>query len=87
MIPDDYVTFAERYPNWIHARCSLCGGHGQRSSYTWDGSDFLGPEECPRCGGSGDVWVSSKDRLAQYPGGPLMGSAPGLYAETRDKSP
>lgn len=65
--------------HWRLARCSGCGGHGLVSAYTFDGSDFLGAAECRDCGGSGSVFVSDNDRLAEYPGGRLLGSAPGLF--------
>ena len=61
---------------WRKARCWHCGGHGLVEI-------FEGFIDCRTCGGSGMLWVSAKDRLADYPGGPLRGSAPGLFAETR----
>ena len=39
------------------------------------------PEECPSCNGSGRLWVTAKDRLASYPGGPFVGYEPGIYAK------
>ncbi len=59
---------------WRKESCVRCSGHGVVSSYTFDGSDFLGPEECDDCGGYGVVWVHRKTgTMAQYPGGRLMG--------------
>ena len=69
------------YRDWRLIRCVNCSGYGQVSAYTLDGSDFLGPEECRECGGSGQLWISPKDRIADYPGGPFRGSWPGAYAE------
>jgi hypothetical protein len=58
---------------WITVRCWRCAGHGIYAS--GDGS----PEECEVCWGSGQVWLSSRDRYARWPGGPLCGSDPGAY--------
>jgi hypothetical protein len=47
------------------------------SSYTYSGDDFLGPEECGDCGGSGRIYIHRKTgTVAAYPGGPLMGRLP-----------
>ena len=59
--------------SWKKIQCSSCGGHGLVSSYTLDGSDFLGAEECSDCRGAGVVFVSTKGTIAQYPGGPFLG--------------
>lgn len=64
---------------WRTKPCSECDGRGIVPHYS--GVDFLGPKECPRCGGSGVIHVPEKDRLAQYPGGALLGTWPGKYAE------
>lgn len=58
---------------WKQMRCDLCGGHGQKSSYSIDGGDFMGADECRDCNGSGLIWRSPKGALAQYPGGPFIG--------------
>ena len=42
----------------------------------WGGED---PRDCRICGGDGRLWVSNKDRLALYPGGPFRGQEPGAY--------
>ena len=41
------------------------------SSYTADGSDFLGAEECDRCAGAGTYWHTPQGRYVLYPGGPF----------------
>jgi hypothetical protein len=61
---------------WLRDSCSCVGG--LVSDYS--GGDFNGPMECPSCGGQGSVVVSENDRLAMWPGGPLLGMAPGLFA-------
>ena len=58
---------------WRQIKCADCSGHGLVSSYTADGSDFTGADECRACAGSGSVWVSAKGTLALYPGGPFRG--------------
>lgn len=45
-----------------------------RSSYTSDGSDFLGAEECNVCDGNAVIWLSPKGRYAKWPGGHFIGS-------------
>ena len=60
-------------------RCFSCGGHGAVSEYTLDGSDFLGAKECDKCSGSGFLFITPKDRIVLYPGGPFNGSWPGAY--------
>lgn len=59
---------------WLTTKCPNCGGHGLKAS--WDGC----PDDCRECGGSGRLYVSSRDRVALYPGGPLRGVWPGEYA-------
>ena len=59
---------------WTPIECSSCDGKGIVSSYTADGSDFNGPDECRDCNGSGRIWRSPKGALAAYPGGPFRGS-------------
>jgi hypothetical protein len=46
--------------------------------YSWR-YRFHWPSECPDCNG-GVVFVSDKDRVADYPGGPLRGQWPGAFA-------
>lgn len=58
---------------WTETKCGLCGGHGQCSSYTINGGDFLGADECRGCNGSGRIFVSEKGAMAQWPGGPFIG--------------
>jgi hypothetical protein len=58
---------------WKEISCYACGGHGQVSGYTMDGSDFTGAEECDLCNGSGLVFISKGGAIAQYPGGPFIG--------------
>jgi hypothetical protein len=52
-------------------RCPSCGGHGMVSSYALDDSDFLGPEECRHCAGTGTQWRTPQGRHVLYPGGPF----------------
>lgn len=59
---------------WREIVCWDCGGHGQSSSYSIDGGDFLGADECRTCNGSGRVFRSPKGRFAQWPGGPFVGT-------------
>ena len=59
---------------WTEVKCWNCGGYGQASSYSLDGSDFLGTDECKTCNGSGRVFRSPKGRFAKWPGGPFVGS-------------
>lgn len=58
---------------WTQIKCFDCDGHGQVSSYTCDGMDFNGPEECYSCNGSGLIYRSPKGSFAQWPGGPFIG--------------
>jgi hypothetical protein len=58
---------------WKQQQCAICAGCGMVSAYTFDGSEFEGPEECSGCGGNGYIWRSPKGALAQYPGGPFVG--------------
>lgn len=67
--------------NWHKIKCGTCDGHGMVSKYTYDGSDFEGPEECGDCWGQGSIWISPKGRLALYPGGPFLGSVQKKAAE------
>jgi len=58
---------------WTEIKCHDCEGHGQRSSYTIDGGDFMGADECGTCNGSGRIFQSAGGVLAQWPGGPFVG--------------
>ena len=53
---------------WRQVSCGCCSG------LTWHWGS-----ECGDCGGTGALFVSDKDRLALYPGGPFRGSWPGKY--------
>ena len=70
--------------SWRTITCPGCGGKGVVPSYTLGGGDFLGPEECGACSGSGRVYVSPKDRVASWPGGPFQGQWPGAYAKATE---
>jgi len=63
---------------WRTIPCS-CHPSGMVSRYAADNGDFLGPEECPECGGTNRLFVTPTDRLAMYPGGPFRGMEPGAY--------
>lgn len=58
---------------WTKETCSACAGHGIVSAYTADGSDFTGAKDCDACNGNGQVSISDRGVIAQYPGGPLLG--------------
>ena len=61
---------------WLPDTCTNCGGHTILAE--WNGDyDIV---DCHKCN-AGIVWVSPKDRIAGYPGGPFQGSRPGRYAE------
>lgn len=62
---------------WIQTLCPRCNGSGLVSVYS--ANDFEGAGDCPDCA-SGSIWISQKDRVALYPGGPLRGSWPGEYS-------
>ena len=55
---------------WKRESCGSCGGHGVVSAYSWE--DFLGPEECSHCHGTGVHWVTPNGRYVLYPGGPFV---------------
>jgi hypothetical protein len=55
------------HEGWRRERCSSCS---MVSSYGWN-SDFLGPEECKHCGGTGAQWRTPQGRYVLYPGGPF----------------
>ena len=62
------------YKGWKPIRCSSCNGLGVVAVYS--AYDFEGPGECRECGGAGQIWISPKGHLAQYPGGRWRGSLP-----------
>lgn len=74
------ISKAER-AKWRTIQCSSCAGYGVVSDFR--GGDFNGAMDCRSCGGKGFHWVSPRDRLADYPGGPFRGWAPGAYAEAK----
>ena len=61
--------------DWIRLSCASCSGYG------W----YLGWENCEvyctDCKGGGTIYISSSDRIAEYPGGRFLGSWPGKYAK------
>jgi hypothetical protein len=63
------VEWFREHEGWRRERCGNCGGHGMVSSYGWN--DFLGPEECDHCGGTGVQWRTPRGRYVLYPGGPF----------------
>ena len=67
---------------WKTTDCYGCGGHGVVSVYS--ASDFEGAGDCRACGGSGQLLISERDRIADYPGGPFRGSWPGKFASLPD---
>ncbi len=67
---------------WLRIKCDACRGYGVVSDYR--SGDFDGAMECSACGGAGIQWISENDRLADYPGGPFRGSAPGLFNENKN---
>ena len=55
-------------PNWESVDCGCCGG------LQW-GGDY--PRECGTCKGAGHYARHKESRaVAQYPGGPFLGSEP-----------
>lgn len=58
--------------SWRKISCVNCCGAGMVADYGL-GYDFYGPKECNDCGGSGQISLSDKGALAQYPGGPFLG--------------
>ena len=68
---------------WREDSCGQCRGYGVVSDYS--GGDFDGAAECPGCGGIGGYYVSEKDRLAMWPGGPFLGRYPGRFAYLEGK--
>jgi DnaJ-class molecular chaperone len=53
---------------WTRIKCSFCNGHGVYQDLGG------GPADCKDCGGSGYMWLSENNRIADYPGGPFRGS-------------
>jgi hypothetical protein len=62
------IEWFREVEGWKQESCGVCS-HGMVSSCSWN--DFLGPEECRSCGGTGTVWRTPKGRYVQYPGGPF----------------
>ncbi len=53
------------YPGWFSVDCGCCAG------ISWGGDS---PNECPDCKGSGAICLHvASRRIAEYPGGPLLG--------------
>ena len=52
--------------------CSLCGGAGLRSVWSFGVKE---PDECGDCGGSGRNWQYPGGAIASYYGGPFIGRA------------
>jgi hypothetical protein len=48
---------------WTEVQCWNCGGHGQVSAYSADGSDFLGPDECKTCNGRFALVLTGRPNL------------------------
>lgn len=55
---------------WISRLCSKCHGNAVATG-----------DRCAPCGGTGKVFVSDKDRIAEYPGGPFLGMEPGAWKD------
>jgi hypothetical protein len=70
--------------NWIIEGCYSCNGTGVSADYGGLEGDMK-IVSCDSCKGQGYLYVSENDRLALYPGGPLMGSAPGLYKKLKQE--
>ena len=56
---------------WKTMKCFNCSGHGIVGIYSM--YDFEGPGECNTCNGTGQLWVSPKGAITQYPGGGFVG--------------
>lgn len=55
------------WPGWVEEDCGCCDGTA------WGGDH---PHECRSCKGGGTVWRHrASGALAEYPGGPFLGSA------------
>ena len=66
---------------WRSFTCPNCDGRGLViSSNSFDRNEIV---ECSDCGGSGQLWVTDKDIVAMYPGGPFRGKWPGQYKEAK----
>lgn len=59
--------------NGKHIKCSRCDGHGLRTVWSFGVKE---PDECPDCGGSGNVWRYESGVIAKWYGGPLLGRDP-----------
>jgi hypothetical protein len=66
---------------WKPDLCTTCGGHTVYA--VWNGDyDIVDCHDCS----NGYVWISSKDRIAAWPGGPFLGSYPGRFAELDEEN-
>lgn len=61
-----------RKEGWQTRPCVYCGGHGLVSDYGVMATDFEGAKECPKCIGTGRVWLTPQGRHVAYPGGPFV---------------
>lgn len=59
----------ERKDSWTLVRCDLCDGHGIRPTWSFGVKE---PDECPDCGGKGQIVRYKNGGLASYPGGPFV---------------
>jgi hypothetical protein len=60
---------------WMHIPCGCCNG------LQWGGDT---PQECLDCDGTGALWITENDRLAEYPGGLFTGYWPGKFQKMKD---
>ena len=69
---------------WRTLRCTDCNGHGIYDS--WNGEEMV-IQDCQTCGGGGRNWVTPSGVVAQYPGGPFLGSGARAEWEAACKEP
>lgn len=69
---------------WKTFPCPFCSGSGVVSVYSME--DFEGPGPCNDCGEKGYIFVSERDRIADWPGGPFNGVWPGKFAALPDSA-